>query len=190
MASRSTAWETSSRLSAVRRCSPTRFVILFAEEEPRWAFTDTLLLHRITPPPPTAFRPLLFRDLSTLGDSAQTGDVPTLILLHHVLARGGLPLPHQVRGWSETEYVRWLNEHQEEERIRLIEEVVEREREKEREKEKASPNGRAQQEEEETGGDKEEVEAAAEESETGRVALEIVSKVLARGTSSGNAARR
>ncbi|KWU42843.1 hypothetical protein RHOSPDRAFT_7839, partial [Rhodotorula sp. JG-1b] len=68
-----------------------------------------------------AFRPLLFRDLSTLGDSAQTGDVPTLILLHHVLARGGLPLPHQVRGWSETEYVRWLNEHQEEERIRLIE---------------------------------------------------------------------
>ncbi|TKA56576.1 hypothetical protein B0A53_01768 [Rhodotorula sp. CCFEE 5036] len=136
------------------------------------------------------FRPLLFRDLSTLGDSAQTGDVPTLILLHHVLARGGLPLPHQVRGWSETEYVRWLNEHQEEERIRLIEEVVEREREKEREKEKASPNGRAQQEEEETGGDKEEVEAAAEESETGRVALEIVSKVLARGTSSGNAARR
>ena len=129
--------------------------------------------------------------MSTLGDSAQTGDVPTLILLHHVLARGGLPLPHQVRGWSETEYVRWLNEHQEEERIRLIEEVVEREREKEREKEKASPNGRAQQEEEETGGDKEEVEAVMEEeSETGRVALEIVSKVLARGSSSGNAARR
>lgn len=128
--------------------------------------------------------------MSTLGDSAQTGDVPTLILLHHVLARGGLPLPHQVRGWSETEYVRWLNEHQEEERIRLIEEVVEREREKE--KEKASPNGRAQQQEEEGeggggDGDKEEV---ADEPETGRIALEIVSKVLARGSSSGTAARR
>lgn len=141
--------------------------------------------------PITAFRPLLFRDLSTLGDSAQTGDVPTLILLHHVLARGGLPLPHQVRGWSETEYVRWLNEHQEEERIRLIEEVVEREREREEQEEKASPNGRAQGEEEaEAGGDKETVEATTEKSETARVALEIVSKVLTRGSSSGNAARR
>ncbi|GAA5977892.1 hypothetical protein JCM10908_005134 [Rhodotorula pacifica] len=114
-----------------------------------------------------AFRPLLFRDLSDLGDASQTGDVPTLILLHHILARGGLALPHQVRNWSETEYVRWLNEHQEDERIRLIEEVVEREK-----KQRAA---KKEGEEEEEEGEN------SEKDETAKVALEIVAKVLARG---------
>lgn len=113
-----------------------------------------------------AFRPLLFRELSSLGDSTQTGDVPTLILLHHVLARGGLALPHQVRGWSETEYVRWLNEHQEDERIRLVEEVVQRER---AQREPATS----------AGGEDADPPAAA-------VALEIATKILARGPSSSS----
>ncbi|GAA5884930.1 hypothetical protein JCM3774_004581, partial [Rhodotorula dairenensis] len=138
-----------------------------------------------------AFRPLLFRELSTLGDATLTGDVPTLILLHHVLARGGLALPHQVRGWTETEYVRWLNEHQEEERIRLVEEVVEREKAN-REPAKAAAggggggdggggeDGRAAEEGEERTEEEEGAAAAA------AVALDIATKILARGSSAAS----
>ncbi|BGP41947.1 hypothetical protein JCM10449v2_005944 [Rhodotorula kratochvilovae] len=83
-----------------------------------------------------AFRPLLFLDLSALADPPQTADVPTLILLQHLLARAGiaaLPLPYEVHGWTEAEYVRWLNEHHEEERMGLIEGVVRRWEERGRE---------------------------------------------------------
>ncbi|GAA6054047.1 hypothetical protein JCM3770_001338 [Rhodotorula araucariae] len=76
-----------------------------------------------------AFRPLLFLDLSALADPAQTADVPTLILLQHLVARAGtsaIPLPYEVHGWTEAEYVRWLNEHREEDRLALIEGVVRR----------------------------------------------------------------
>lgn len=71
-----------------------------------------------------AFRPLLFLDNVELSHSKKTVDVPMLILLHHVLSRSSLRLPHQVHGWTEGEYVRWLNEHAEEERIKMVEAVV------------------------------------------------------------------
>ncbi|ORY73872.1 Golgi transport complex subunit 5-domain-containing protein [Leucosporidium creatinivorum] len=71
-----------------------------------------------------AFRPLLFLEDSALSSLTQTTDVPALILLHHILSRSSLPLPHQVHGWSEAEYVRWLNEHGEKERIKVVEGVV------------------------------------------------------------------
>lgn len=76
------------------------------------------------PLPSAAFRPLLFLDDSQLASTSQTIDVPALILLHHILSRSPLSLPHQVHGWSEAEYVRWLNEHGEKERIRVVEGVV------------------------------------------------------------------
>lgn len=72
----------------------------------------------------TAFRPLLFLDNAQLSHSSNTSDVPTLILLHHILSRSCLPLPHQLHGWTEAEYVRWLNEHGEKERIKVVEGVV------------------------------------------------------------------
>lgn len=86
----------------------------------------------------TAFRPLLFLDLSSLGDPLKTSDVPTLILVHHVLSRANLPnalpLPYELHGWTEAEYVRWLNEHREDERMGMVEGVLRRwdEREKKR----------------------------------------------------------
>lgn len=73
----------------------------------------------------TAFRPLLFLDNSLLSSSSHTTDVPTLILLHHILSRSAsVPLPHEKHGWSEAEYVRWLNEHGEAERLSVVEGVV------------------------------------------------------------------
>jgi hypothetical protein len=78
----------------------------------------------------TAFRPLLFLDLPSLADSSKTSDVPTLILLHHLLSRANLPkalpLPYEMHGWTEAEYVRWLNEHREEERMSMLESVLRR----------------------------------------------------------------
>ena len=71
-----------------------------------------------------AFRPLLFLDTSELADVKKTADVPMLILLHHVLSRTSLQLPHQAHGWTEGEYVRWLNEHGEDERIKMVEGVL------------------------------------------------------------------
>jgi len=79
--------------------------------------------------PAAAFRPLLFLDLASLADPLQTGDVPTLILVQHLLARANvaaLPLPNVLHGRTEAEYVRWLNEHREEERIGMVEGVVRR----------------------------------------------------------------
>ncbi|GAA5983475.1 hypothetical protein JCM11641_005821 [Rhodosporidiobolus odoratus] len=73
-----------------------------------------------------AFRPLLFLDLASLSSPTQTSDIPNLILLHHILARSSpsLPLPYEQHGWTEAEYVRWLNEHGERERVGMVEGVV------------------------------------------------------------------
>ena len=49
--------------------------------------------------------------------------------MQHLLARASvaaLPLPHILHGRNEAEYVRWLNEHREEERIGMVEGVVRR----------------------------------------------------------------
>ncbi|KAM0751898.1 hypothetical protein T439DRAFT_325092 [Meredithblackwellia eburnea MCA 4105] len=74
-----------------------------------------------------AFRPLLFLTNDQLASPQHTNDVPTLILLHHILSRSDtLKLPHLVHGWTEAEYVRWLNEHGEAERMKLVEGVLEK----------------------------------------------------------------
>ncbi|KAJ3759655.1 Golgi transport complex subunit 5-domain-containing protein [Lentinula raphanica] len=68
-----------------------------------------------------AMRPLLFLENSQLADKALTAGVPPLIVLHHILVRSPLPLPHSLHGWQEAEYVRWVDEHSEEEARTLVE---------------------------------------------------------------------
>jgi hypothetical protein len=41
-------------------------------------------------------------------------------VLHHVLVRSPIPLPHKLHGWQEAEYVRWVEEHSEEESLSLV----------------------------------------------------------------------
>lgn len=68
-----------------------------------------------------SFRPLLFMDDPSLADAHKTLDVPTLVLVHHALSRiPQIELPHQVMKMSESEYVRWLNEHGEADRRKLV----------------------------------------------------------------------
>ncbi|SGY26040.1 BQ5605_C018g08693 [Microbotryum silenes-dioicae] len=76
-----------------------------------------------------AWRPLLFLPDKDLVERATTGDVPTLILLHHALGRAAsacregriqVKLPHQVQGWTQGDYVRWLNEHGETDRLAMV----------------------------------------------------------------------
>ncbi|KAJ4494041.1 Golgi transport complex subunit 5-domain-containing protein [Lentinula edodes] len=68
-----------------------------------------------------AMRPLLFLENRQLANPAYTSGVPPLIVLHHILVRSPLPLPHSLHGWQEAEYVRWVDEHSEEEARTLIE---------------------------------------------------------------------
>ena len=42
-------------------------------------------------------------------------------MLHHILVRSPVPLPHSLHGWQEAEYVRWVGEHSEEEAWSLVE---------------------------------------------------------------------
>ncbi|BGP09947.1 hypothetical protein JCM10049v2_005825 [Rhodotorula toruloides] len=92
-----------------------------------------------------AFRPLLFLDLPSLADPTRTSDIPTLILLHHLLSRANLPnalpLPYELHGWTEAEYVRWLNEHREEERMGMLESVVRRWEEQKAKREEGDGSG-------------------------------------------------
>jgi hypothetical protein len=37
------------------------------------------------------------------------------VALHHIIARSPIPLPHTLHGWQAPEYVRWVEEHSEEE---------------------------------------------------------------------------
>jgi hypothetical protein len=65
--------------------------------------------------------PLLFLDNAQLGIPKNTVGLPPLIVLHHILVRSPVPLPHSLHGWQETEYVRWVDEHTEEEAWTLVE---------------------------------------------------------------------
>lgn len=64
--------------------------------------------------------PLLFLDNDSLASSTRTASLPPLIVLHHILVRSPIELPHQLHGWQESEYVRWVEEHSEEEALTLI----------------------------------------------------------------------
>jgi conserved oligomeric Golgi complex subunit 5 len=66
-------------------------------------------------------RPLLFLENSLLASSKHTIGLPPLIVLHHILVRSPMPLPHSIHGWQEAEYVRWVDEHSEEEAWTLVE---------------------------------------------------------------------
>ncbi|KAK0225711.1 Golgi transport complex subunit 5-domain-containing protein [Armillaria fumosa] len=67
-----------------------------------------------------AMRPLLFLENSQLVLSHYTAGLPPLIVLHHILVRSPIPLPHSLHGWQEAEYVRWVDEHTEEEAWTLV----------------------------------------------------------------------
>lgn len=56
-----------------------------------------------------------------LASPKHTTGLPPLIVLHHILVRSPIPLPHTLHGWAEAEYVRWVNEHSEEEAWTLVE---------------------------------------------------------------------
>ena len=56
-----------------------------------------------------------------LASPQYTEGLQPLIVLHHILVRSPIPLPHSLHGWAEAEYVRWVDEHSEEESWTLIE---------------------------------------------------------------------
>ncbi|KIM91987.1 hypothetical protein PILCRDRAFT_809983 [Piloderma croceum F 1598] len=68
-----------------------------------------------------AMRPLLFLENALLASPKHTAGLPPLIVLHHILVRSPVPLPHSLHGWQEAEYVRWVDEHSEEEAWTLVE---------------------------------------------------------------------
>ncbi|KAF7298173.1 ACT domain-containing protein [Mycena chlorophos] len=68
-----------------------------------------------------AMRPLLFLDNAQLASPKSTVGLTPLIVLHHILVRSPVALPHAIHGWQEAEYVRWLEEHPDEEALTLIE---------------------------------------------------------------------
>ncbi|KJA27739.1 hypothetical protein HYPSUDRAFT_62781 [Hypholoma sublateritium FD-334 SS-4] len=68
-----------------------------------------------------AMRPLFFLENRELAQKGRTAGLPPLIVLHHVLVRSPIPLPHKLHGWQEAEYVRYVNERTEEEAWTLVE---------------------------------------------------------------------
>ncbi|KAI0743887.1 Golgi transport complex subunit 5-domain-containing protein [Daedaleopsis nitida] len=68
-----------------------------------------------------AMRQLLFLDNASLASPKLTSGLPPLIVLHHILVRSPITLPHALHGWAEAEYVRWVEEHSEEEAWTLVE---------------------------------------------------------------------
>lgn len=66
-------------------------------------------------------RPLLFLENACLASPERTAGLSPLVVLHHILVRSPLPLPHTLHGWQESEYVRWVDEHSTEEALSLIE---------------------------------------------------------------------
>ncbi|TBU41671.1 Golgi transport complex subunit 5-domain-containing protein [Dichomitus squalens] len=67
-----------------------------------------------------AMRQLLFLDNAALASPNATVGLPPLIVLHHILVRSPITLPHELHGWAEAEYVRWVEEHSEEEAWTLV----------------------------------------------------------------------
>ncbi|KAH9166239.1 Golgi transport complex subunit 5-domain-containing protein [Lactarius sanguifluus] len=68
-----------------------------------------------------ALRPLLFLETARLAERGATAGLPPLVVLHHILVRAPIPLPHMLHGWQAPEYVRWVEEHSEAEALTLVE---------------------------------------------------------------------
>lgn len=71
-----------------------------------------------------ARRPLLFLENAFLASPERTAGLAPLVVLHHILVRSPLPLPHTLHGWQESEYVRWVDEHSSEEALSLIDSSI------------------------------------------------------------------
>jgi hypothetical protein len=71
-----------------------------------------------------SLRTILFSDLKTLANPVGTVHLPIAVVLHHIIVHGPLRLPHEVHGWSEAEYVLWLQKHSPSEVIDLVEKAV------------------------------------------------------------------
>lgn len=56
-----------------------------------------------------------------MAEPKYTAGLPPLIVLHHILVRSPIPLPHSLHGWQEAEYVRWVDEHSDAEAWTLVE---------------------------------------------------------------------
>jgi conserved oligomeric Golgi complex subunit 5 len=67
-----------------------------------------------------ALRPLLFLETGRLAEPGATAGLPPLVVMHHILVRAPIPLPHTLHGWQAAEYVRWVEEHSDEEALTLI----------------------------------------------------------------------
>ena len=67
-----------------------------------------------------ALRPLLFLETPRLAEPSATVGLPPLVVLHHIMVRSSIPLPHTLHGWQAAEYVRWVEEHSEVEALTLI----------------------------------------------------------------------
>lgn len=90
------------------------------------AFRYIYLLSRLDSTELILCRPLIFLDTASLAVEDQTSGCPPLIVVHHILVRSPLPLPHVVQGWKVDEYVRWVDEHSEAETFSLIEKCLEK----------------------------------------------------------------
>ncbi|CAD6576183.1 MAG: hypothetical protein TREMPRED_001604 [Tremellales sp. Tagirdzhanova-0007] len=72
-----------------------------------------------------AFRPLLFADVTSLANPVETVHLPALIVLHHIVVLSPFKLPHEVHGWTEAEYMLWVQKHTDErEQWGLLEKAV------------------------------------------------------------------
>lgn len=71
-----------------------------------------------------SLRTILFSDLKTLANPVETVHLPISVVLHHIIVHGPLRLPHEVHGWSEAEYVLWLQKHSDAEIIDLVEKAI------------------------------------------------------------------
>lgn len=69
-------------------------------------------------------RTMLFLDLASLVNPVETDHSPPLIVLHHILVLSPLRLPHELHGWTEQEYLLWLDKHDDDEHWELVEKAV------------------------------------------------------------------
>ncbi|CAG8707808.1 410_t:CDS:10, partial [Acaulospora colombiana] len=80
-----------------------------------------------------AFKQLLFLDNSQMAEEQHTQNLPLLILIHHIIVRSStstfthnantidtLQLPHKIYGWTESDYSKWLDDHNESEGMDLV----------------------------------------------------------------------
>ncbi|CAH7682807.1 Golgi transport complex subunit 5-domain-containing protein [Phakopsora pachyrhizi] len=72
------------------------------------------------------FRQLIFMDdYKQIEELIMIGSIEELVILHHLIVRDHIKLPHQINQWSEAEYVRWVEEHPvKSDRIKLINESL------------------------------------------------------------------